>query len=280
VRAKARLSAMVLCVCAATWPGAALAKPAAATRVVVVEDQGVVQPGSSAGFSERCPARAPHAIGGTFGPTDNSPHAGQFLLTASYPLRRSGWRIDVQNVTTVPRPFFAGAVCLGSPVRFAYPEATRVAPPGVDDGYTMPCPRSAPQAIGGFFGPQGAGGLGQLAGDGAFPTKAGWDIGVRNLGAMPQAYYAGAVCAGAGLRTALVSSARKIAAGQWAETKLRCPSAAPQPVTPAFAAGDAGARGQIVATDAFRTGARTWSTGVRNLSGRQEPAAVGVVCVR
>lgn len=280
MRTKAGLFlAVVVYLCSAGSPPASAATKTIA-RVVVVEDRGVVAPGQVAGFSERCPARAPHAVGGTFGPTGNTPFAGQFLLTRSVPLRRTGWRVDLQNLAPLPQPFFVGAVCMGAPVRFAYPEVTGVAPAGMDDGYDMPCPRRAPTAISGFFGPQSATGLGQIANDSSFRTQAGWDIGVRNLGSVPQPYYAGAVCVGAALSTTLVHRVRRIAPGQRAETILRCPRRIPRPLTSAFAAGNASARGQIVATDAFRSGARTWYTGVRNLSNRPQSAAVGVICVR
>jgi hypothetical protein len=277
---KARLLvAVVACMCG-VGPAPVAAATKASTRVVIVEDRGVAAPGQIAGFSERCPASAPHAVSGTFGPTAGTPLAGQFLLTRSVPLHRTGWRVDVQNLSVVPQAFFAGAVCVGAPVRFAYPEATGVAPPGMDDGFNMPCPRRAPLAIGGFAGPQAPAGLGQIANDSAFPTRAGWDIGVRNLGGMPQPYYAGAVCVGRAMTIALVRRVRTVPPGRRAETQLRCPRRAPQPVSSAFAAGNVAARGQIVATDAFRSGAHAWYTGVRNLSNRPQSAVVGVVCVR
>jgi hypothetical protein len=271
--------ALVVVLCAVS-PDAALAAPTAATRVVVVEDQGVVAPQQTGGFSEHCPARAPHAVGATFGPTDTQPLAGQFLLTASFPLRRTGWRVVLKNPTPLPQPFFAGAICVGSPARFAYPEATAVAPPGMDDGFSLRCPRRAPTGLGGFFSAQDPAGLGQLANDSSFPTQTGWDIGVRNLAPGPQGYYAGAVCVGAAMTTVLVSRTRKVASGARIETRLRCPRRAPQPIGSVVAAGDAAARGQIVATDAFRAGVRTWNTGVRNLSTGPQLAGVGVICVR
>jgi hypothetical protein len=150
----------------------------------------------------------------------------------------------------------------------------------MDDGFDMPCPRRAPVAIGGFFGPQQAAGLGQIAGDGSLRTKRGWDVGVRNLGGAPQPYFAGAVCVGGAVRTTLVRRVREVPAGKRVGTVLRCPRRTPKPLTAVFAAGDAAARGQIVATDAFRTGARTWFTGVRNVSNAAQSAVVGVVCVR
>jgi hypothetical protein len=270
--------AVVLCLCGIASPAAAARSTA--TRVVVVEDQGVVAPSQNAGFSEHCPARAPHAVAGTFGPTDDAPLAGQLVLTASFPLKRTGWRVVVHNLTPLPQPFFAGAVCVGSKAPFAYPETTDVAPPGMDDGFTVRCPRRAPQGIGGFFSPQAADGLGQLLSDSSFPTRTGWDLGVRNLSPASQAYYAGAVCAGSALETVMVSRTRKVAAGARIETNLRCPRRTPQPLGSVLAAGDAAARGQIVATDAFRTGERTWNTGVRNLSTTSQMAGVGVICLR
>jgi hypothetical protein len=224
----------------AAGPGAATApaphaQAGARTTVVVLEDQGVLPPNGSGGFAHSCPARAPHPVGGTFGPGNGAPLAGQFLLTGSYPVGRRGWRVRLQNVTPLPQPFFAGTVCLGSPVRFA---------------------------------------------DSAFRTSEGWDVGVRNIGPTPQGYFAGAVCTGSMLRTATVSRVRTIPAGMGVHTTLRCPSRSPRPVSAVFAAADAAAAGQIVATDAFRTGARTWMTGLRNLGSAPRRGAVGVICVR
>jgi hypothetical protein len=269
----------------AAGPGAATAaaphaQAGARTTVVVLEDQGVLPPNGSGGFAHSCPARAPHPVGGTFGPGNGAPLAGQFLLTGSYPVGRRGWRVRLQNVTPLPQPFFAGTVCLGSPVRFAYPRTSGVATPGADSGANVSCPRSASRAIGGFFRTQGAGATGRLIADSAFRTSEGWDVGVRNIGPTPQGYFAGAVCTGSTLRTATVSRVRTIPAGMGVHTTLRCPSRSPRPVSAVFAAADAAAAGQIVATDAFRTGARTWMTGLRNLGSAPRRGAVGVICVR
>ena len=277
--ASARLLLAVGLLLGAASPAASAATPST-TRVVVVEDRGVVAPSQTAGFSERCPARAPHPVGATFGPTDDAPLAGQLMLTASFPLRRAGWRVVVKNITPLPQPFFAGAVCVGSPAGLAYPEMTDVVAPGMDDGFGVRCPRRAPQGIGGFFSPQDAAGLGQLVNDSSFRTDGGWDIGVRNLAPAPHGYFAGAVCAGRELHTALVTQTRKVAPGARIETQLRCPRRAPQPIASVHAAADAAAGGQIIATDAFRTGARTWNTGVRNVSTASQMAGVGVICVR
>jgi hypothetical protein len=98
LRSKARLGvAVVACICSVDPSSASAATKPVAARIVVVEDRGVAQPGQVAGFSERCPARAPHAVGGTFGPTGGTPIAGQFLLTQSVPQHRTAWRIDVLN---------------------------------------------------------------------------------------------------------------------------------------------------------------------------------------
>jgi hypothetical protein len=282
VRRNAALGLIVaLCAAAAVPAAAATAQERTpATTVVVLEDQGVLQPNATGRFSHRCPARAPHPVGGTFGPPDGSPLAGQYLLTASHPLERTGWRVVLHNLTPMPQPFFAGAVCLGADVRFAYPRTTRVAGPGAESGVDLPCPKSVPRAIGGFFRPQATTGLGQVIADAAFRTSAGWDVGVRNIGPAPQGYVAGAVCTEKTLRSATVTRERTIAPGSFLQTRLRCPRATPVPVAPLFAAANAAARGQIVATDAFRTGARTWVTGVRNISRRPQRAGVGVVCVR
>jgi hypothetical protein len=276
-------STVVLCACAAPRAAAAArvtAAPSARTVVVIREDQGVLAPHASGGFLHACPARAPHPIGGTFGPPDGSPLAGQFLLAGSYRVGRTAWRVRLQNITPLPQPFFAGTVCLGTDVPLVYPRASGVAAPGADSGANVPCPRAEPRAVGGWFRPQSPSAVGQIVGDSAFRTREGWDLGVRNLGPMPQAYFAGAVCAGPALRTAMVSRVRTLPAGLGVHTTLRCPAREPQPVAAVFAAADAAAAGQIVATDAFRTGATTWTTGTRNLSSSPQRGAAGVICVR
>jgi hypothetical protein len=255
-------------------------EPLPASTVVVLEDQGVIPPGSFAGFRHTCPARAPNPVGGTYGPPDGVQPAGQFLLAGSYPVGRRAWHVRMRNVTPLPQPFFAGTVCVGSSEPFAYPRTTGVAPPGSDSGVNVSCPPRAPRAIGGFFRPQNPADLGQIIADSAFRTTEGWDIGVRSIVPLPKGYVAGAVCVGSGLRTVTVSRVRTIASGASVQTTLRCPARAPQPVTSVYAAADAAAAGQIVATDGFRTGARTWNTGVRNVSVAPQRSGVGVICVR
>jgi hypothetical protein len=255
-------------------------EPLPPATVVVLEDQGVIPPGSFAGFRHTCPARAPNPVGGTYGPPDGVQPAGQFVLAGSYPVGRRAWHVRLRNVTPLPQPFFAGTVCVGSSEPFAYPRTTGVAPPGSDSGVNVSCPRRAPRAIGGFFRPQNPADLGQIFADSAFRTREGWDIGVRSIVLLPKGYVAGAVCVGSALRTVAVSRVRTIASGASVQSTLRCPARAPQPVTSVFAAADAAAAGQIVATDGFRTGARTWNTGVRNVSVAPQRGAVGVICVR
>ena len=272
--------AVVMLLSGVVPPGIAAGGRSTKTRVVIVEDRGVIAPSQTGGFSEHCPASAPRAVGATYGPTDDQPLAGQLLLTASFPLHRTGWRVVLKNLTPLSQPFFAGAVCVGSAAPFAYPETTEVAAPGMDDGFSLRCPRRAPTGIGGFFSPQDGAGIGQLLNDSSFPTQIGWDIGVRNVDHASHGYFAGAVCVGSTMRTVLVSRTRRVAAGARIETRLRCPRRTPQPISSVVAAGAAAARGQIVATDAFRTGARTWNAGVRNLSTAPQLAGVGVICVR
>lgn len=269
-------------------PPTAPERPAKST-VVVLEDQGVVPPNATRGVTRFCPARAPHPVGGTFGPGQGGALAGQLLLAASYPTReRRAWRVVVKNITPIPQPFFAGAVCLGTDARVVYQQTTGVAPPGADAGADLRCPSSAPRGIGGFFRPQATGAMGQIAGDGSFRTPAGWDTGIRNIGPIPLGtlapgplgYRVGGVCASSELRTSVVSRVRAVPAGQGIRTTFRCPARLPQPLNAVFAAANAAAAGQILATDAFRTGARTWTTGVRNVSPLAQQGAAGVLCVR
>jgi hypothetical protein len=291
VRRNAGLGVIVALVAALAVPAAAPAaqddpspgakkEPPPASTVVVVEDQGIIRPGTFAGFRHTCPARAPNPVGGTYGPPEGVQAAGQYVLAASYPVGRRAWHVRLQNITPLPQPFFAGTVCVGSSERFAYPRTTAIASPGVDSGVNVSCPRTAPRAIGGFFRPQNSADLGQIFADSAFRTTEGWDIGVRSIVRFPKGYVAGAVCVGSGLRSVTVSRVRTIAPGASVQTTLRCPMRTPQPITSVYAAADAAAAGQIIATDGFRTGERTWNTGVRNLSVAPQRGGVGVICVR
>jgi hypothetical protein len=289
--------AITIAVCLGLLPGGAAAAaqsrpPAAAARstVVALEDQGVVPPNATRGFTRFCPARAPHPVAGTFAPGAGGPGVGQLLLAASYPTRQQrAWRVVVKNITPLPQPFLAAAVCLGTDAPVRYLQTTGVAAPGADAGADLRCPASAPRGIGGFFRPQEASATGQLAGDGSFRTSAGWDTGIRNIGPLPLTagtppgplgYRVGAVCAGADLRTATVSRVRTVPAGRAVQTTFRCPARAPQPLGAIYAAANAAAAGQILTSGSVRTGARTWVTGVRNVSDKPQAGASGVLCVR
>src|SRR4029078_5994010 len=87
--------------CAAAAPAAQTPPAPAPARstVVVLEDQGVVPPNATRGFTRFCPTRAPPPVGGTFGPGAGAPLVGQFLLAASYPTREQrAWRVVVKNI--------------------------------------------------------------------------------------------------------------------------------------------------------------------------------------
>ena len=245
---------------------AAQTPPAAAparSTVVVLEDQGVVPPNATRGFTRFCPKRAPHPVGGTFGPGAGAPLAGQFLLAASYPTReRRAWRVVVKNITPLAQSFFAGAGASGP----TCPSPTRRRPgwrrPGRTRGRSCGARHSAPRGIGGFFRPQQTSATGQIAGDGSFRTGAGWDTGIRNIGPIPLGmlapgpigYRVGGVCAGADLRTATVSRVRTIPPGQAGQATFRCPARTPQPL------------GAVTRRRTPRRPARSWRPG------RSEPA--------
>jgi hypothetical protein len=270
-------------------PEAEPAPADAPSTVVVLEDQGVIPPFQTRGVTRFCPQRAPHPVGGTFGPGEGAPTAGQFLLAASYPTRANrAWRVQVKNITPIPQPFFAGAVCLGTEARITYVQTTGVVQPGKDAGLEFACPEAAPRGMGGFFRPQQSSANGQIVADGAFRTGRGWDVAIRNIGPIPignlapvpVAYRIGAVCAGEEVRTKMVSRVRTVPAGQGVDTTLRCPARTPQPLGAVYSAATRAASAQILATGAFRTGERTWTTGLRNVNPAQQKGTAGVVCVR
>jgi hypothetical protein len=69
--------------------------------------------------------------------------------------------------------------------------------PGAETGSAYKCPKSAPHAISGFFGPASEQAVGQIVLSDSFPegkTNRTWDIGVKNLSTVPQEFFVGVVC--------------------------------------------------------------------------------------
>jgi hypothetical protein len=80
---------------------------------------------------------------------------------------------------------------------FRYLEDSSVVQPGKVDGFYYRCPKKAPHAVSGYFGPEGTLEAGQIVLADSFPSGKGhrnWDVGVRNLSNQPQRYFVGVVC--------------------------------------------------------------------------------------
>jgi hypothetical protein len=83
----------------------------------------------------------------------------------------------------------------GLKVRYVAGQST--VQPSAEDGFVLKCPKKTPHAISSFFGPSAKEGIGQIVLSDSFPmgkANRSWDIGVKNLSAAPQPYYAGVVC--------------------------------------------------------------------------------------
>jgi hypothetical protein len=69
--------------------------------------------------------------------------------------------------------------------------------PGAVDGASYKCPKKTPHAISGFFGAASDAAVGQVVPTDSFPsgdTNRTWNVGVKNLGTVPQDYFVGVVC--------------------------------------------------------------------------------------
>jgi hypothetical protein len=90
---------------------------AAAARGVKVRylesDATPLGPGASDGYSFTCPKRTPRAVAG-YGGSAQAATAGEIVLADSTPFRKGrSWSVGVKNLSTQPRQFYVGVVCVG-----------------------------------------------------------------------------------------------------------------------------------------------------------------------
>jgi hypothetical protein len=254
---------------------------AARLKVVYREDRGVLQPGSTDGFSERCPAAAPHAIAGYFG-TDSPSTSPLVSLADSVPFGKAGraWSIGVKNLSPDPQAYFVGAVCASSGPYVRVSNSGTVAP-GQTDGYDVTCPRRAPNPISGWFSPtaQNTGQLMLVASD---PSGRGWTISVKNASDQPQAYAAGAICAGPKVKVSyLGSQQRTVQPATIDYVGGQCPRRTPHAVDGAFGIPTSSDFGNVSIGGSTWTGTtgRSWEIGVINLAPDPQPYFAGMVCI-
>jgi hypothetical protein len=248
-------------------------------RVVLIEHQGVVQANSPGTYSGQCPSSQPHPVGPEFGNLKGGV-PGTLSLAASYPQGRRGWVVVVENRSGQPQGYFVGIVCLGAKATFAYPRSTFVVQANAYEEGSGECPRAAPHAINGYFGPQAAANLGQALLAFTAPLRFKHEVdgaGVKNLSGVPLGLFAGAVCTS--LRTAAPVYNGVVDPGTREGFTGPCPSRTPIAVSGAFSATAKSDYGTIVMDSTGQEGHHKWGLGVKNLTERRVPYLSGPVCV-
>ncbi|HTX09108.1 MAG TPA: hypothetical protein VME22_10890 [Solirubrobacteraceae bacterium] len=243
----------------------------------------MVQPGMAGGFVERCPATAPHAISGYFGPDDNAAY-GQLTLAASAPdgAGERKWVVAVKDLASEPEAYFVGAVCASAQQPFAYVSNTGTVDAGQTAGNKEICPKVAPQPISGLFYLQN-GTAGDLELAESVNNRRGWDTEVNNVSDQPQAYVLGAVCAPRSARISyLISDLDTVAPSQALGSIGRCRKPTPHPVGGDFYPPRSEPFGNITLADSFPGGPSArplWETDVVNITSEPENYVVGTVCM-
>ena len=243
---------------------------------------GTVNPGSSASVSIDCLAGAPHPVGGMFNPL-GALSQSQLALSASYPVGKRSWRLEITNLGPVAHEYQAFVVCVGAPgVKFAYPHASSVIAPGSSRGIAGTCPRRASAPLGGLF----------YLGGGAPANDAvvNWiallyrherltsraTVGLRSLASAPVRFTAGIVCSN--LPIATPQARGTLQAGNVSGVTLTCPKGG-YAVGGTFFGADPGATSEItLAASVFDSG-RNYTVKVRSLATYPQHYLAGAVCV-
>jgi hypothetical protein len=263
---------------------AALCAPVAhaATKKVatkVLSGGGQADAGKDAGFSQRCPKAFPHPVGTEFnGGSDNLALQEAFAFGGGH----RSWDQAVHNFGAAQEPFVSGAICLRARGRFAYPLKSGTVPPGGSATQTITCPRRAPRALNGTLAPATDADVGKIVMAGSIRGTGSrrWVVAVRNLGAAPQSFLAGAVCTSAKLRIVSRSTSPfTVAPGQSDGAAGRCPKRARHPVAATFYPVDDSGAGQFTLGAAGEDNPGSLSTVVTNRGQSPERVVVGEVCV-
>jgi hypothetical protein len=268
--------------------GSALARPAS-LHSVAVANQVPVGPMKLASVTEQCPPSAPHPVGPEYSYATSHP-VGSVVLAGSYPTGRRGWVTQVENLTSQPQQMWIGVLCLRASGTFAYPRAGGglfVDTSGPNYGQTN-CPRTAPNAIDGYFGVRSAADAGTIALFESYPygrKLSGDFVGIKGFSSLPVEYFAGAACTN--LPTAVGYYAQKVAAHSRSGLGVNCPRGTPIAAGATFYA--QGPRrhpfaddGSILMDFTFTQTPerpRTWWMGVTNLTGLTVRYESGAVCV-
>jgi hypothetical protein len=101
------------------------------------------------------------------------------------------------NSASAPFPRVAGISRSSRGTRIRYLQARGTVQPGQDNGFSLKCPKSAPNAVSGYFYPARKEALGKLVLSTSSPfgsSNRNWDIGVADLGTEPEDFVVGVVC--------------------------------------------------------------------------------------
>jgi hypothetical protein len=251
-------------------------------KVAYVEDRGVVQPGATDGFTETCPAKAPHALSGYFG-TDSEDKSPHVTLSTSAPAGKVGgrsWIVGVRNMSDQPQTYFVGATCAsGGP--FVGVSDTDAVEAGKTGGADEVCPASAPHQISGYFYPttDDTGQLSLVASDPA--SGRAWTMSLLNNTATPQPFVIGAVCAGPKVKVGYFDTDKFTVDPSTVDgAKGTCNSKAPHAVGGSFGIPSEAGFGGITIADSFPTdGGRSWITAVTPLLPTAQDYFAGMVCI-
>jgi hypothetical protein len=105
--------------------------------------------------------------------------------------------VEAVTLGHVPQPGTVAIAGARGRSKILFREFQATVKPGQEDGGLLTCPKSAPQAISGYFT---ADNFGQVTLTNSFPNvknsgKArSWDVGVRSISTEDQTYYGGVVC--------------------------------------------------------------------------------------
>jgi hypothetical protein len=90
----------------------AAARAGVKVRYVESGDESVA-PHAGAGFSFKCPKKAPHAVAGYGGPSQPTGQ-GKVVLSDTFPFKKGRTlSVGVTNLSDQPQSFFVGIVCIG-----------------------------------------------------------------------------------------------------------------------------------------------------------------------
>lgn len=235
-----------------------------------------LQPDQNQSSSGLCPHRAPVSLSPVLY-ANSSALDGDIALTGFGLYGARGSYTAVRDLGQAPVRVVAGVLCSDLKVRRV--ARTAIVAAAGETVLAFSCPRSAPQPVSGFAGPNTTAGDGQLLVTRSLPAGRTWRIGLANVSGQPLPAYAGAECASRTHTIVRVHDVDVVQPGQGADLGELCPKRAPQAIGGFFGPGSASAAGQIALTESYAYKRRTWATTVRGLGATPEPYEAGAICV-